>query len=62
MSLLVETIRIENGKILNISFHNERMIRSLYKIYGLMTKPDLEKIIEVPESAKQGIYKCRVDI
>ena len=60
MSLLVETIRIENGKILNISFHNERMIRTLYNIYGLMTKPELEKIIEVPESAKQGIYKCRL--
>jgi 4-amino-4-deoxychorismate lyase len=60
MSLLVETIRIENGKILNISFHNERMIRSLYNIYGLMRKPELEKIIEVPESAYQGIHKCRV--
>jgi 4-amino-4-deoxychorismate lyase len=60
MSLLVETIRIENGRILNISFHNERMIRSLYNIYGLKTEPELEKIIEVPESAYQGIYKCRV--
>jgi len=60
MSLLVETIKIENGKILNISFHHERMIRSLYNIYGLKTAPELEKIIEVPESAHQGIYKCRV--
>ena len=60
MSLLVETIRIENGKILNISFHNERMIRSLYNIYGLMKKPELEKIIEVPASANKGIYKCRL--
>jgi 4-amino-4-deoxychorismate lyase len=60
MSLLVETIRIENGIILNISFHNERMIRSLYNIYGLMRKPELEKIIEVPPSASQGIYKCRL--
>jgi 4-amino-4-deoxychorismate lyase len=60
MSLLVETIRIENGTILNKNFHNERMIRSLYGIYGLKKKPDLEKIIEVPESARQGIIKCRV--
>lgn len=60
MSLLVETIRIENGRILNISFHNERVIRSLYNIYGLMTKTDLEKIIEIPESALEGIIKCRV--
>jgi len=60
MSLLVETIRVENGKILNISFHNERMIRSLYNIYGIMTKPELENIIDVPWSASKGIYKCRV--
>lgn len=60
MSLLVESIRIENGRILNISFHNERMARTLYNIYGLSTKPDLEKIIIVPESATRGIYKCRV--
>ena len=60
MSLLVETIRIENGKILNISFHNERMTRSLYNIYGLLRNPELEKIIEVPETAANGIYKCRV--
>jgi len=60
MSLLVETIRIEDGKILNISFHTERMIRTLYNIYGLMTKPDPEKIIEVPEWANNGIIKCRL--
>jgi 4-amino-4-deoxychorismate lyase len=60
MSLLVESIRIEKGEILNISFHNERMARTLYNIYGLMAKPDLEKIIIVPESAGSGIYKCRV--
>ena len=60
MSLLVETIRIENGEIQNVGFHNERMIRSLYNIYGLMTKAELEKTIEVPESASRGIYKCRI--
>lgn len=60
MSLLVETIRIEDGRMLNINFHNERVIRSLYNIYGLLKKPELEKFIEVPESAQEGIFKCRV--
>ena len=60
MSLLVETLKVENGKILNVSFHNERMIRSLYNIYGIMTKPELEYIIDVPPSARKGIFKCRV--
>jgi 4-amino-4-deoxychorismate lyase len=60
MSLLVETIKIENGNILNIRFHNERMIRSLYAIYGLRSFPELEKHIIVPEFARSGIFKCRV--
>ena len=60
MSLLVECIRIENGRILNTSFHNERMARTLYNIFGLSAVPDLERIIEVPESARRGIYKCRL--
>jgi 4-amino-4-deoxychorismate lyase len=60
MSLLVENIRIENGMILNTSFHNERMARTLYNIFGLSAAPDLERIIEVPESARRGIYMCRV--
>ena len=61
MSRLVETIKIENGTLLNISFHNERMIRSLYGVFGLMNEPDLEKIINVPEFARKGVYKCRVE-
>jgi 4-amino-4-deoxychorismate lyase len=60
MSLLVETIKVENGNILNISFHNERMKRTLYGIWGLRSEPELDKIIEVPEFAQKGICKCRV--
>jgi 4-amino-4-deoxychorismate lyase len=60
MSLLLETLRIENGNILNIGLHNERMARSLYGIFGLRKEPELEKIIIVPEFAWNGIYKCRV--
>jgi 4-amino-4-deoxychorismate lyase len=61
MSRLVETIRTEEGKLLNISFHNERMIRSLYDVFGLKTKIYLEKLITVPETAKKEIFKCRVE-
>ena len=47
--------------LLNISFHNDRMIRSLYEVFGLMNEPDLEKIIKVPVFARKGVYKCRVE-
>lgn len=61
MSLLVESIRSENGKLLNISFHNERMISSLTAIFGLKKDFDLEKLITIPEMTKNGIFKCRVE-
>jgi 4-amino-4-deoxychorismate lyase len=61
MSLLVETIKVENGIPLNISFHNERMIRSLYEVFRSRNKPDLNKIIKVPAFALKGVYKCRVE-
>jgi 4-amino-4-deoxychorismate lyase len=60
MFLLVESIRVENGKVLNISFHNERLNMTLYNIYGLRSNFNLENIIEVPETARSGIFKCRV--
>lgn len=60
MSLLVETIKSENGKLLNISFHNERMIRSLYELFGHRAETDLNNIITVPPFAIRGLFKCRV--
>lgn len=61
MSLLVESIRSEDGKLLNISLHNERMIRSLSGLFGLKSAIDLEKLITIPEKAKKSVFKCRVE-
>ena len=61
MSLLVETIKVENGTLINVGFHNERMIRSLFELFGLRKEPDLEKIINIPVFAGKGVSKCRVE-
>ena len=61
MSRLVETIRTEDGQLLNIGFHNERLIRSLYDVFGFKTQINLKKLITVPEAANKGIFKCRVE-
>jgi 4-amino-4-deoxychorismate lyase len=60
MSLLVETIKIVDGKLQNIYFHNERMIRTLYMIFGVRKDQNLENIINVPDHANTGTFKCRV--
>lgn len=61
MSLLVESIQLQNGKLLNIRFHNERMFRSLSDIFGIKTNIGLEKLVTIPETAKIGVFKCRVE-
>lgn len=61
MSLLVETIKVENGMLQNICFHNERMIRSLYEVFGLRSETDLNAIIKVPAYACKEVFKCRVE-
>jgi|WetSurMetagenome_2_1015567.scaffolds.fasta_scaffold488941_2 4-amino-4-deoxychorismate lyase len=61
MSLLVESIQLQNGKLLNIRFHNERMFRSLSEVFGLNTNIGLEKLVTIPEMARKGVFKCRVE-
>jgi 4-amino-4-deoxychorismate lyase len=60
MSRLVETIKSDNGILQNISFHNERMFRSLYEVFRIKKENNLESIIAVPQFALNGTYKCRV--
>jgi 4-amino-4-deoxychorismate lyase len=61
MSLLVESIRVENSELLNISFHNERMQKSILDLFGKSYKPDLEYEIKIPDHAGRGILKCRIE-
>lgn len=60
MYRLVESIKCEDGILQNVTFHNDRMIRSLYDVFGLKRDSDLENIIRVPQFACKGIFKCRV--
>jgi 4-amino-4-deoxychorismate lyase len=60
MSRLVESIRLEDGKLLNVSLHNNRIIRSLLNVFGNRTDINLEEIVTIPEEAKKGVFKCRI--
>jgi len=61
MSRLVETIKSENGVLLNIAFHNERMRSSLNNLFGIKKLIALEKEILIPEECMNGTFKCRVE-
>ena len=60
MSLLFETIKVVNKKLHNISFHNERMNRSRYELFGLNSELNLTEQIEIPEDISKDVYKCKV--
>lgn len=60
MSLLLESIKILNGKVYNVTFHEQRANRSRKMIFGLERPLNLKKAIVVPEEFKKGLVKCRV--
>ncbi len=60
MSLLFESIRIENGKFENLVYHEQRMKRSLKALFGVDEPFDLEAdLLHVPVP-DESIYKCRL--
>jgi len=57
---LIETIKVENGVLMNLHFHQERLDRSLYELFGADDKINLGSEIQIPAHAQGGKYKCRV--
>ncbi len=60
MSLLLETIKIENGQIRNLEWHNKRFNASRKALLGISEYIDLESVIKVPDDLGNGIYRCRL--
>ena len=60
MSLLFETIKVINKKLLSVSLHNERMNRSRYELLGCKNELNLGELIEIPSDITKDIYKCKV--
>jgi 4-amino-4-deoxychorismate lyase len=60
MSLLLESIKLEDGEFHNLFYHEQRMNRSLRLLCGEQEHFDLEKFLEKIEKPKQGLYKCRI--
>jgi len=55
--LLLETIKIENGEIANISYHQARCTQSRQKLFNRRDILELSPIIQPP---KKGLYRCRI--
>ena len=60
MSLLLETIKIEDRQIRNADYHNRRMNRSRQELFGISSELDILRIIKIPIGMGMGIFKCRI--
>jgi 4-amino-4-deoxychorismate lyase len=61
MSLLFETIRIENGIIQHPEEHEKRMLRSRSALFGSAETVCLQEVIRVPDEFSSGTVRCRID-
>lgn len=55
--LLLETIKIEDGKIYNLVYHQDRCTKSRQILFGSSDILDLSSFIDAP---KTGVYRCRI--
>lgn len=60
MCLLFETIKIFNGTLCTIEFHNKRLNRSRSLLFGTSDYIDLRDYIKIHTAYMQGTVKCRV--
>jgi len=60
MPLLFETIKVLDGKLNDIGYHNDRFNSSREVLFGINQIVFLEEIIKVPQEYSSGIVKCKV--
>jgi 4-amino-4-deoxychorismate lyase len=57
MSLLLETIKIKDGKSANLSYHQARFDKSRRDLFSITDKIDLSSRIQSPD---KELYRCRI--
>jgi 4-amino-4-deoxychorismate lyase len=60
MSLLFETIRLQDGVFGNLKYHNFRLNESRKALFNSSGSIQLENILSIPANYNGGIYKCRI--
>ena len=60
MCQLVESLKLKDGVIQNLEYHQMRMNRSMGVLFPDAEKIDLAKAISFPENCTSGVFKVRV--
>jgi 4-amino-4-deoxychorismate lyase len=56
---LIETIKVIEGKLQNLSWHQNRFEASYFKFYKELTNIKLSEVINVPDEHQNGVAKLR---
>jgi len=57
---LFESIKVTDGRFVNLDWHQQRVDKSRKSVIGNVNQLSLEASIDIPEEYGQGIVKCRV--
>jgi 4-amino-4-deoxychorismate lyase len=57
---LIETIKCDNGILFNKEFHKARFEKAQKEYFNIQPKINLFELIEIPDFAKSGLFRCRV--
>lgn len=60
MSPLLETIKLKEGKLFNLEFHNRRFNKARKEYFGVNSELDLGQKITIPDEFKLGLFRCRI--
>jgi 4-amino-4-deoxychorismate lyase len=60
MYLLIESIKVVDGQLQNIAYHNNRFNRARRELWNCKDELDIKTIVKVPSGATKGLYKCTV--
>jgi len=60
MSLLVETLKLKDGIVYHLDYHQNRLNSAMNELLPNSPKINLEKAISIPENCSSGLFKVRV--
>jgi 4-amino-4-deoxychorismate lyase len=60
MCLLLESIRVDEGRFFNLPIHERRLNDSRRELFGAMEPIDLSASLSIPHQCREGLFKCRV--
>ncbi len=58
--MFIESIRMVNGRIMNLSFHQDRVDQTYALTYPEKKPIRLKQYLKIPASYRSGIYKVRI--